>query len=98
MVKKLKKKAPLVLADCQLSDDSDSGSDHSYEIARRKRKEISAEDRIKKRRLQLAKATAKYRLKLQTKPEFAVQLAGKKRQKLNQLAKKYGDWALLVPA
>ena len=98
MVKKLKKKAPLVLADCQLSDDSDSGSDHSYDIARRKWKEISAEDRIKKRRLQLAKAQAKHRVKLKANPEFAAQLAGKKRQKLNQLAKKYGDWAVLVPA
>ena len=88
-----------MLADAQLSDDSDSGSDHSYDMKkRRRRKEISAGDRIEKRRLQLAKATAKYRLKLQTKPEFAVQLAGKKRQKLNQLAKKYGDWAVLVPA
>ena len=31
MVKKIKK-APLVLADAQLSDDSDSGSDHSYDM------------------------------------------------------------------
>ena len=54
MVKKMKiKKAPLVLA--ELSDDSDSGSDHSYDVqVRTKRIEIAAEDRLKKRRLQVA--------------------------------------------
>ena len=56
MVKKIKKKkAPLVLADAQLSDDSDSGSDDSYDVqVRTKRIEITAEDRLKKRRLQVA--------------------------------------------